>query len=157
MAGQRQDYLERELDRLRAFVAALTERTTPAEMERMLRLALDLQTNLFPLPAAEFLALDTYAQFERLGAGLADEEASARRGRFIELLAHTAGLYAALGREDYAFGARQHALHLALLDEQQAHAESSARLIGLLRTGLHEQDLHAPVRELLQAFDRYWR
>lgn len=157
MAGQRQDFIEREIERLRAFVAALTARTPPAEIERALRLSLDLQTGLFPLPAAEFLALDSHEQYARLAAGLPPDAASERCVLYVELLAHTAALYAELGRDDYAFGARQHALHLALLDESETHTEESARLIGLLRVGLVEGDLHAPIRELLHAFDRYWR
>jgi hypothetical protein len=153
MAGHRQDFVEREIARLRTFVATLSPDTAPAEIERALRLALDLQAGLFPLPAAEFLALEAPAQLEKLSAGQHPDDAAERRGKFIELLTHTAGLYALLGRDDFAAGARRHALHLALLDDASGPTDASARLVELLRAGLDEAALSAPVRSLLASFD----
>lgn len=153
MAGHRQSHLETEVARLRVFIESLDADTPAAEVERALRLALDVQSALFPLPAAEFLALPADAQFKRLRANLSPEDAAERCGMFVELLTHTAALYTLLGREDYAAGARQHALHLALLDDEDCPTEASARLVELLRAGLDEETLHEPVRAKLDAFD----
>jgi hypothetical protein len=151
MSGQRQDYLLREIARLRALVAALLNRSAPGEIEQALQQALNLQVRLFPLPAEQFLALDTVSQFERLIANTTDPEEQVNS--FVELLVHTATLYDLKGLDDLGRGARQHALHLALLGALELGSASSAELARAIRTGVDEAECHPPLQELWRRFD----
>jgi hypothetical protein len=154
MAGQREDYLLREINKLRVLVAALLDRQPPAEIEHALELALALQVKLFPLPPQEFLALDAVGQFERLREGLTAEDAAEKVQTYAELLFHAATLYELKDRPDLATGARQLSLHLALLAALALDDRAGDGTIALLRQGLAGEHLHAPVQALLEEFDR---
>jgi hypothetical protein len=154
MAGQREDYLLREIGRLRLLVAAVVNERRPGALDHALELTLGLQVKLFPHPPAEFLALDAANQFNRLVAGLPNEAAAEKVQTYAELLFHAATLYDCKDRPDLATGARQLSLHMALLAALELNDTAGDNTIGLLRRGLEGEHLHAPVRELLERFDR---
>ena len=155
MAGQRQDYLVREIGRLRVMITGLLNPPrTPAKIEEALLLTLDLQTKLFPIPAEQFLALDAAAQFERLGQNLSDEDAAEECATYAELLFHTATLYDFSDRHDLATGARQLSLHIALLTHDAYGNEDAHNLVTILATAIDRDELAAPVRELLEDFEQ---
>lgn len=154
MAGQREDFLLREISRLRVLVAALLNRRSPADVDQALELALALQVKLFPIAPERFLALDAAEQFRQLAAGLPPAEAAEKVQTLSELLFHAATLYDFKDRPDFAAGARQLSLHLALLAALELDDTAGDATIALLRQGLGDEPLHAPVRELLEEFDR---
>jgi hypothetical protein len=154
MAGQREDYLLREIARLRALVAALAGARSPGDAEQALELAIGLQAKLFPLPVPDFLALDAAGQFERLCRGLPGPEAAEKVQTYAELLFHTATLYDDRDRPDLALGARQLALHMALLAALELGDTAGDGMVVLLRRSLAGEDLHAPVRGLWEEFER---
>ena len=149
----REDYLVRQLDLLRQFVARLVRDRRPDEVEAALLQAFALQERLLPLPAAEFLRLDAAGQFAALARGRPADAAAERCLAYAELLVHTATLYDLRGRDDLATGARQLALHLAALAAVElgdGPARTTARQI---RGLVPEESLHPPVRELLARLD----
>lgn len=154
MAGQREDYLLREISRLRVLVAALVNDRRPGDLDHALELALGLQVKLFPNPPAEFLALDAVEQFNRLIAGLPNDAAAEKVQTYAELLVHAATLYEFKDRADLAHGARQLSLHMALLAALELGDRAGDGTIALLRQLLAGEHLHAPVQELLAEFDR---
>lgn len=154
MAGQREDYLLREISRLRVLVAAVVNDRRPGDLDHALELALGLQVKLFPNPPVEFLALEAAEQFRRLIAGLPREAAAGKVQTYAELLFHAATLYDFKDRPDLALGARQLALHMALLAALELGDTVGDGTIALLRRSLAGEHLHAPVQELLAEFDR---
>lgn len=153
MANARQDYLLRQMELLRQFVARLVNDHRPAEVEQALQLSLSLQEKLMPRPAAEFLQLDAAAQFSALSRHESPEDAAEKCLTFSELLVHTASLYELRGRDDLALGARQLALHIATLAALEHHDEVARQNVGLLRQLVPVEALHPPVRELLRRVD----
>jgi hypothetical protein len=155
MAGQRQDYILRQIELLRQFVARLASSGGKRELEEALLLSFHLQEKLFPLPPAQFLQLELAAQVEALRA---HENAAAGRENcltYARLLAETASLYDLKGRNDLADGARQMALYAALcvaLDEAPEPAAND--LIVDLLPHLDPETFHAPVAELLEEYRR---
>lgn len=154
MAGQRQDYLLREIARLRELVARALNDRRGGNVDEALRLALDLQVKLFPLPPEQFLQLDAAEQFNRLVKGIPHDYAAEKVQTYAELLVHAASLYEIKDRADYALGARQLALHLALLGVLELEDDDGVELVRLLRCLLAGEHLHAPVQELVTEFDR---
>lgn len=154
MGAERYDFLLREISRLRLLAVALLNDHDDADADQVLELALRLQVQLFPLPAAEFLALDAATQFEALTRGLAPDAAAEKILTYTELLVHAASAYDALGRTDFALGARQLALHHALLAALRLDDEAAASTVALLRQSLAGEQLHGPVQELAAEFDR---
>lgn len=153
MASPREDYLLRQMDLLRQFVARLVNDRRPAEIEQALQLSFTLQERLMPLPATEFLRLDAAAQFEALSRNEAAAAAAERCLTYSELLVHTATLYDLRGREDLSAGARQLALHIAALAALEHRDAAAQAQVGLLRRLVDETELHPPVRELLARLD----
>lgn len=155
MSGQRQDYILRQIELLRQFVARLTTSGGNRELEEALLLSFHLQEKLFPLPPAQFLRLELAAQVEALRA---HESPAAGRDNcltYARLLAETAALYDLKGRNDLADGARQMALYAALcvaLDGGAAPAPHE--LIDALLARLDPETFHAPVAELLADYRR---
>jgi hypothetical protein len=154
MGAERYDFLLREISRLRLLAAALLNDHDDADADQVLELALRLQVQLFPLPAPEFLALDAATQFETLIRGLAPAAAAEKVLTYSELLVHAASAYDAQGRTDFALGARQLALHHALLAALRLEDEAAASTVALLRRSLAGEQLHGPVQELATEFDR---
>lgn len=153
MATARQDYLLRQMELLRQFMARLAHDHRPAEVEQALQLSLTLQEKLMPLPAADFLQLDAAAQLAALSRHEQPEDAAEKCLTYAELLVHTAGLYDLRGRDDLALGARQLALHIATLAALE-HGDAAAREnVALLRLLVPDENLHPPVRELLRRLD----
>lgn len=155
MAIQRQDYLMRQIDLLRQFVARLIGKRKDHELEEALLLSFHLQEKLFPLPPGEFLRLTLPDQIAALRrnepSAVADEKCLA----YASLLAETAVLYEFKGREDLAAGARQMALYAALgLALENRSDPALLELIGRLLAGLDPASLHAPVAGLLAEFGR---
>lgn len=154
MSIQRQDYILRQIDLLRQFVARLTDRRTDREIEEALLLSFHLQEKLLPLPPGEFLQLDLGMQMEALRLNESPVAAREKILAYAMLLSETAGLYAVKGRLDLADGARQMALYAALnvaLESPGAPA-AAGELIDALAARLDPADLHAPVAELLAAY-----
>lgn len=155
MAGQRDNYVLREIDRLRVLIASLLNPPrTPAKVEEGLRLALSLQTKLFPIAAGNFLALPPAAQFDRLRLKLSADEAAEKCATYAELLFHTATLYDFSDRHDLASGARQLSLHIALLTEDAFGSEDARRLAALLASAVNRRELAPAVHELLEQFEK---
>lgn len=153
MLSQRHDFILQQIELLRQFVTRLVNDYQPARSDEALRLALGLQERLFPLPVAEFLQLDAAAQFTALRRQPSPSDALETCLTYVELLVHTATLYELRGRDDLASGARQLALHLALLAYHDEPTTAAASLVPLLRTLLGTEPIHPPVQELLAAFD----
>ncbi len=156
MPIQRQDYILRQIDLLRQFVARLTDRRTDREVEEALLLSFHLQEKLLPLPPAEFLQLDLAMQMEVLRLNESPAAAREKIIAYAALLSETAGLYAVKGRIDLADGARQMALYAALnvALESPGSTPAAAGLIDTLAAQLDPADLHAPVSELLAEYRR---
>jgi hypothetical protein len=155
MAGQRQDYILRQIELLRQFVARLTSSGGNRELEEALLLSFHLQEKLFPLPPAEFLRLELADQVEALRM---HETPAAGRDNcltYARLLAETAALYDLKGRADLADGARQMALYAALCVALDGTGEPAPdELINALRSRLDPEAFHAPVAELLADYQR---
>lgn len=154
MSAYREDYLLREIVRLRTLVAALLERDDAKSVDPALQLALGLQEKLFPLPPSEFLALDALEQFKRLSSGLPRDAAAEKIQTYVELLVHAASLYELKDRPELALGARQLALHQALLGALELEDETADATILLLLRSLAGEHLHAPVRDLVMRFEQ---
>lgn len=154
MATQRQDYILRQIDLLRQFVARLAGKRVDHELDEALLLSFHLQEKLFPLPPVEFLRLDMSGQIAALRR---NEPASAAREKclaYASLLAETASLYEFKGREELASGARQLALYAALCIALENRTDPVAdELISRLLASLDGADLHPPTRELLDQFE----
>jgi hypothetical protein len=153
MPGAREDYLVRQIDLLRQFVARLVRDRNPAETEPALLQAFALQERLMPRPAPEFLRLDAAGQFEALTLGQPAEAAAERCLTYAELLVHTGTLYDLRGREDLATGARQLALHLAALTAVELGDGPARATAAQIRVLVPEEALHPPVRALLARLD----
>jgi len=153
MAVKRQDYILGQIELLRQFVARLAHSRERIGLEEALRLSLDLQEKLFPLPAAEFLVLPVDGQSAALRAGESPATGQEKCRTYARLLRETASLYAYRGRDDLAAGARQLALQVALSAAlaEPADAAAAALVDEMLPFGDADQ-LHAPVRERLEAF-----
>jgi len=156
MAGVRKDYLLNQIDLLRQFVARLMNKREPAGLDEALQLSFHLQEKLFPVPPTEFLRLDVTGQIAALAAGESKATGQEKASNYARLLKETATLYGLRGRDDLAAGAGQLALQVALsvaLD-QPAEPGPLRELIDQLRAGLDRETLHAPVLELLEAYQR---
>ena len=154
MSIQRQDYILRQIDLLRQFVARLTDRRTDREIEEALLLSFHLQEKLLPLPPGEFLQLDLAMQMEALRLNESPAAAREKILAYAMLLSETAGVYAVKGRIELAEGARQMALYAALNVALESPVPSPIAddLIDTLATQLDPAELHAPVAELLTAY-----
>jgi hypothetical protein len=153
MPGAREDYLVRQIDLLRQFVARLVRDRRPAEIEQALLQSFALQERLMPRPPAEFLQLDAVGQFEALRRGLPAAAAAERCLTYAELLVHTGTLYDLRGREDLATGARQLALHLAALAAVELGDGPARATAAQIRALVPDDALHPPVRALLGRLD----
>ncbi len=156
MPGQRQDYILQQIELLRQFVARLIRTKEGAGLDDMLQLSFSLQEKLFARPPAEFLQLEVNDQISALMAGESRPVGQEKCLTYARLLADTAALYQFRGRDDLAFGARQLALHVALLvawDGADVPMAAQA-LVDELKNLLAGSDLHPPVRELLERFDQ---
>ena len=155
MATQRQDYILRQIDLLRQFVARLAGKRVDHELDEALLLSFHLQEKLFPLPPVEFLRLDMSGQIAALRRSETAETAREKCLAYASLLAETAMLYEFKGREELASGARQMALYAALCIALENRTDPVAvELARRLITDLDPSELHAPVSELLAEFRR---
>ncbi|MDQ5980588.1 MAG: hypothetical protein QG602_3565 [Verrucomicrobiota bacterium] len=155
MAGIRQDYLLRQLELLRQFVARLMSRRSDRELEEALLLSFHLQEKLFPVPPADFLRLELADQIAALRQNESPTSAHEKVLTYASLLAETAGLYELKGRGDLADGSRQMALYAALCASLEHRGDEAATgLIEKLTGQLDPEQLHAPVAELLAELRR---
>lgn len=155
MASQRQDYILRQIDLLRQFVARLAGRRPDLELEEALLLSFHLQEKLFPLPPAEFLRLALPDQIAALRRSESAADARDKCLAYASLLAETAVLYDYKGRDDLAAGARQMALYAALgLALENRSDPAAAALIDRLVADLDLSGLHAPVAAMLADYRR---
>jgi hypothetical protein len=156
MPAQTQDWILRQIELLRQFVARLMHDRDPAGIEEALQLAFNLQERLFSRPAPEFLRLAVHEQIAALRAGGPSAAADEKCLTYATLLGETANLYQLRGRDDLAAGARQLALHVALsvaLDGPMG-SPAAVALVRELTGALSPDALHAPVREMLERFNR---
>ena len=155
MASQRQDYILRQIDLLRQFVARLAGRRPDLELEEALLLSFHLQEKLFPLPPAEFLRLALPDQIAALRRSESAADARDKCLAYASLLAETAVLYDYKGRDDLAAGARQMALYAALSLALENRSDPTAgALIDRLVADLDLSGLHAPVAAMLADYRR---
>jgi hypothetical protein len=156
MPGQRQDYILQQIELLRQFVARLIRTKESAGLDDMLQLSFSLQEKLFARSPAEFLQLEVDEQISALMAGESRPAGQEKCLTYARLLADTAALYQFRGRDDLAFGARQLALHVALLValDSPENPTAARALVNELKNLLTGSDLHPPVRELLGRFDQ---
>ena len=156
MPAQRQDYILTQIELLRRFVARLTNKREQAGLDEALQLAFHLQEKLFPVPPTEFLRLEVAEQISALCAGESKSAGHEKCLTYAALLKETAQLYQFRGRDDLAAGARQLALHVALsiaLDQPESPERSHA-LVDELSREVDPANLHPPVMELLEAYQR---
>lgn len=154
MAEQRRDYLLQQTELLRQFVARLIRDRDGPRIDEALHLAFSLQERLFPIPAAEFLQLEASEQVSRLLAGESPTRGREKCETYATLLAESASLYELRGRADLSVGARQLALHIALLVAPKPADKSAQALVSRLRESLGGETLHAPVAQLLADYER---
>jgi len=155
MASQRQDYILRQIDLLRQFVARLAGKRPDLELEEALLLSFHLQEKLFPLPPAQFLRLALPDQISALRRSESAADARDKCLAYAALLAETAALYDYKGRDDLAAGARQMALYAALSLALEDRTDATAGvLIDRFVAVLDPSGLHAPVAELLADYRR---
>jgi hypothetical protein len=153
MAGIRQDYILRQLDLLRQFIARLASRRSERELEEALLLSFHLQEKLFPLPPTEFLRLDLPDQIAALCRNETPKVAHEKCVAYATLLAETAALYDYKARGDLADGARQMALYAVLHAALEKRDDpAAAGLIDKLTGQLDPETLHAPVAALLAEY-----
>ncbi len=153
MAGIRQDYILRQLDLLRQFIARLASRRNDRELEEALLLSFHLQEKLFPVPPAEFLRLDLADQIAALSRNETPAAAHEKCLAYATLLAETAALYDYKARNDLADGARQMALYAVLHAALERRDDPAAtELIENLTGQLDPETLHAPVAALLAEY-----
>ena len=154
MPGLRQDYILTQIDLLRRFVARLANKREEAGLEEALQLAFNLQEKLFQIPPSEFLRLNVAQQIDSLMAGETKVDGAGKCLTYAQLLKETATLYQIRGRDDLAAGARQLALHIALsvVVAEPASAEKFRTLIEELDALVDHENLHPPVRELLEEY-----
>lgn len=151
MAGQRQDYILRQIDLLRQFVKRVVGKRPDPELDEALLLALHLQEKLFPLPPVEFLQLELSEQIAQLRRNESRSAGNARCVAYAALLAETAKLYEHKGAPDLAAGARQMALYAALSVAIDDPADAEANLLAReTLVQLDPQSLHPPVIALLE-------
>ncbi|MES1167721.1 MAG: hypothetical protein ABUL61_00990, partial [Oleiharenicola lentus] len=151
MAGQRQDYILRQIELLRKFVAQVVGSSDGGGLEQALQLSFNLQEKLFAQPAAEFLQQPVDGQIASLMAGESKVTGHAKCLTYVELLQQTARLYQFRDRSDLATGARQLALQVALHVALAEPADPAAvrLLVTELLAAVDPLDLLPPVRELL--------
>lgn len=155
MPGQRQDYILRQIELLRQFVARLTSSGGDRELEEALLLSFHLQEKLIPLPPAEFLRLELADQVEALRLHVSPAEGRDNCVTYARLLAETAALYDLKGRPDLADGARQMVLYAALCVALDGTGDPAAdELIADVFPRLDPDSIHAPVAELLADYRR---
>jgi hypothetical protein len=156
MPGLRQDYILTQIELLRRFVARLANKREEAGLEEALLLAFNLQEKLFQMPPSEFLRQDVARQIDSLMAGETKVDGAGKCLTYAQLLKETATLYQIRGRDDLAAGARQLALHIALsvAVTEPASAEKFKTLIDELDAIVDRENLHPPVLELLNAYQR---
>lgn len=155
MASQRQDYILRQIDLLRQFVARLAGKRPDLELEEALLLSFHLQEKLFPLPPAEFLRLALPDQIAALRRSESAADARDKCLAYASLLAETAVLYDYKGRDDLAEGARQMALYAALgLALENRSDPAAGEMVKRLSAGLDSSALHAPVAEMLEQYNQ---
>ena len=156
MAGLRQDYILSQIELLRRFVERLANKREKTGLEEALQLAFNLQAKLFPVPPEEFLRLDVAQQIEALKATEAKTDGEMKCLTYAQLLKETATLYQYRGRDDLAAGARQLALHVALLValDRPESLDKFRTLIDELDALVDHENLHPPVRELLVAYQQ---
>ncbi len=153
MAGQRQDYILRQIELLRQFVARLTTGKGDRELEEALLLSFHLQEKLLPMPPGDFLRLELAEQIEALRRNESPAAAHEKILTYAGLLAETAALYELKHRDDLAAGARQMGLYAALCATAEQPGDPGARaLVERLSATLTPDELHAPVAELLADF-----
>jgi len=153
MSALQQDYILRQIELLRQFVARIVSGGGTGH-EQALQQAMHLQEKLFAMPAAEFLRQPVDSQIELLRAGEPVAAASQKCLTYARLLQEMARLYRHRGQDDLADGASQLALHVALhtaLTGPDGRNETRA-LVREVLAALDPATLHAPTRELL---DRY--
>ncbi|HEY4246449.1 MAG TPA: hypothetical protein VGM64_06300 [Lacunisphaera sp.] len=156
MPGLRQDYILTQIDLLRRFVARLANKREEAGLEEALQLAFNLQEKLFQMSPSVFLRRDVAQQIESLMAGETKVDGAGKCLTYAQLLKETATLYQIRGRDDLAAGARQLALHVALsvAVAEPASSEKFKPLINELDSLVDHENLHPPVVELLNAYQR---
>lgn len=158
MPGLRQDYILRQIELLRQFVARLCSDRDERSLDEALNLSLHLQARLFPLPVADFLQLDADAQHAALVANESPGTAREKCLAYAALLRETATLYDLRGRDDLARGARQLALHVALLTAlappSGANDGELHRLTQDLTGELDPEDLPPPLGDLVAEFKK---
>lgn len=157
MAAQRQDYILRQIELLRQFVARLARERRDGTLDEALSLAFHLQEKLFPLPVAEFLRLDADGQVAALSRNESPVHARANCATYAALLKETAALYSLAGRAELARGARQLALHVALTTalgtEPGRERQDLERLARELARDLDGTELPPPLQEMLERLD----
>lgn len=151
MSSQRQDYLLRQIELLRQFVARAIRKKPDQELEEALLLAFHLQEKLFPVPPAEFLQLELPEQIAALKRNESPGDGLEKCRSYAALLAETATLYQHKGLPDFAAGARQMSLYAALNVLEESPDDTATRDLarGLLER-LDRETLQAPVLELLE-------
>ncbi len=155
MTGLRRDYIVNEIELLGQFIARLVNKRDEVGLHEAMHLALHLQEKLFAMPVAEFLRLEASGQIAALTAGESKANGQAKCLAYATLLRDTATLYRLQGRDELAAGARQLALHVTLsvaLDSDSPGAPTDA-LVEELCAHFSHDDLHPPVRELLERYE----
>jgi len=156
MAGQRQDYLLKQIEMLRHFAARLVRTKESGGLDDMLQLSFSLQEKLFARPPADFLRLEVTEQVAALMTGESKAAGHEKCLTYAALLKETATLYEFRGRDDLAFGARQLGMHVALLVglDQPEKPEAVRALVDELLPTKSLDDLHPPVKALLEQYVR---
>ena len=140
---------------LRQFVrAALGAGGAPGAKEA-LHAVMHAQQQLFQRPVAEVMGLSLFEQIDLLGLGYTPDVAAEKVSTYAAILEQAALVYDGTSQPDLALGSRQLALG-ALLTAANRWPETASMLeaeITALRRQLSEEELNAPVQEMLHGWD----
>ncbi len=152
---QRQDYILRMIGELRQFVRGALGAGGSTGAKEALHAVMHAQQQLFQQPVAEVLALSLHEQIEQLGRGHTTDIAAEKVITYAAILGQAALVYDGTSQPDLALGSRQLALG-ALLTAAIRWPEIGAELAGeieVLRKQLSDEELNAPVQEMLREWD----
>ncbi|HKB90735.1 MAG TPA: hypothetical protein VKC60_09500 [Opitutaceae bacterium] len=152
MPSQRDDYIHRLIDQLRQFVAQIVKFRASDRLDEALLAIVNAQEKLFARPAPEFISLTIPEQLALLTQHESEETGRTKCLAYASILKEAGLVYEAKGQGDFAQSAFQLALYVNLQVAKDAGetTEEQAGAIAFLMARVPSEELHAPVKDLLQ-------
>jgi len=151
MSGKRDDYLLRAIEQLRLMVSAAVKLRDSGKLDQALLAIVSAQEKLFARPAPAFMGLGLDDQLRLLRIGESSDSAREKCLGYAAVLREAGLIYEARDKKDLAISAFQSALYVTLTvaAESKISADALAPLIAELLDRLPVEQLHSPVKELL--------